>query len=36
MLVATHDRMLLDRADRTLTLHGGALHEGKPDFLADA
>ncbi len=33
MLVATHDRMLLDRCDRVLTLHGGTLHEGVPEFL---
>jgi putative ABC transport system ATP-binding protein len=33
LLVATHDRMLLDRCDRVLTLHGGQLHEGVPEFL---
>ena len=33
LLVATHDRMLLDRCDRVLTLHGGQLHEGEPEFL---
>ena len=33
LLVATHDRMLLDRCDRVVTLHGGTLHDGAPDFL---
>ena len=36
LLVATHDRMLLDRADRVLHLHGGALHDGIPDYAAPA
>ena len=33
LLVATHDRMLLDRCDRVVTLHGGTIHDGAPDFL---
>ena len=33
LLIATHDREALDRADRTLHLRGGVLHEGEPDFL---
>jgi putative ABC transport system ATP-binding protein len=32
LLVATHDRALLDRADRVLTLHNGQLQEGVPSF----
>ena len=36
LLVATHDREALDRADRVLHLRGGALHEELPNFLADA
>ena len=36
LLVATHDPMLLDRADRVLNLHGGALHDGVPDYAAPA
>lgn len=36
LLVATHDRMLLDRADRVLHLHNGALHDGVPDYSAPA
>ncbi len=34
LLVATHDRSVLDRADRTLTLHDGTLHDRLPDFLS--
>jgi putative ABC transport system ATP-binding protein len=33
LLVATHDREALDRADRVLHLRGGVLHEEIPDFL---
>ena len=33
LLVATHDREALDRADRTLHLKGGVLHEEVPDFV---
>ncbi|PQJ35929.1 ABC transporter ATP-binding protein [Salinibacter sp. 10B] len=33
LLIATHDREALDRADRLLHLRGGVLHEGEPDFL---
>lgn len=33
ILIATHDRTLLEEADRCLTLHGGVLHEGVPDFV---
>jgi putative ABC transport system ATP-binding protein len=33
LLVATHDREALDRADRVLHLQGGVLHEEIPDFL---
>jgi len=36
LLVATHDREALDRADRVLHLRGGVLHEELPNFLADA
>ena len=36
LLVATHDREALDRADRVLHLRGGVLHEEVPDFLTDA
>ncbi|MFO8099678.1 MAG: ABC transporter ATP-binding protein [Salinibacter sp.] len=36
LLVATHDRTVLDRADRTLTLHDGTLHDRLPEFLSDA
>ncbi|MEF8795945.1 MAG: ABC transporter ATP-binding protein [Salinivenus sp.] len=36
LLVATHDREALDRADRLLHLRGGVLHEEVPDFLTDA
>jgi putative ABC transport system ATP-binding protein len=36
LFVATHDREALDRADRTLHLRGGVLHEGRPDFLSEA
>jgi putative ABC transport system ATP-binding protein len=36
LLVATHDREALDRANRVLHLRGGVLHEEIPDFLADA
>jgi putative ABC transport system ATP-binding protein len=36
LLIATHDREALDRADRTLHLRGGILHEGEPSFLAEA
>jgi putative ABC transport system ATP-binding protein len=32
MLVATHDRALIDRADRVLTLHNGKLQDGVPEF----
>jgi len=32
MLVATHDRALIDRADRVLTLHNGQLQDGVPEF----
>jgi len=35
LLVATHDRTVLDRADRTLTLHDGTLHDRLPAFLSD-
>lgn len=35
LLVATHDREALDRADRVLHLRGGIMHEGIPDFLAE-
>jgi putative ABC transport system ATP-binding protein len=35
LLVATHDREALDRADRVLHLRGGILHAGIPDFLAE-
>ncbi|MFP4228244.1 MAG: ABC transporter ATP-binding protein [Salinivenus sp.] len=35
LLVATHDRTVLDRADRTLTLHDGTLHDRLPEFLSD-
>ncbi len=34
LLVATHDREALDRADRVLHLRGGILHEEIPDFVA--
>ena len=33
LLVATHDREALDRADRVLHLRGGVLHEEVPDFV---
>jgi len=33
LLIATHDREALERADRLLHLRGGVLHEGEPDFL---
>ena len=33
LLIATHDREALDRADRVLHLRGGILHEEIPDFL---
>jgi len=36
MLVATHDRALIDRADRVLTLHNGRLQEGVPEFAGAA
>ncbi len=36
LLIATHDREALDRADRVLHLRGGVLHEGEPSFLAEA
>jgi putative ABC transport system ATP-binding protein len=36
LLVATHDREALSRADRILHLRGGVLHEGRPDFLSAA
>jgi len=34
LLVATHDREALDRANRVLHLRGGVLHEEVPGFLA--
>ena len=34
LLVATHDREALDRADRVLHLQGGVLHEEVPDFVS--
>jgi putative ABC transport system ATP-binding protein len=34
LLVATHDREALDRADRVLHLKGGGLHEEVPDFVS--
>ena len=34
LLVATHDREALDRADRVLHLKGGVLHEEVPDFVS--
>lgn len=36
LLVATHDREALARADRVLTLHGGTLHDEIPDFLSES
>ena len=33
ILIATHDRTLIDEADRCLTLHGGQLRDGIPDFV---
>jgi putative ABC transport system ATP-binding protein len=33
ILIATHDRTLIDEADRCLTLHGGQLQDGIPDFV---
>ncbi|HHP7238946.1 ABC transporter ATP-binding protein [Longibacter sp.] len=33
ILIATHDRTLIDEADRCLTLHGGKLEAGVPDFV---
>jgi len=36
LLVATHDHTAIDRADRTLTLHDGTLHDRLPDFLVGA
>lgn len=36
LLVATHDREALDRADRVLHLRGGVLHEEVPNFVAEA
>jgi putative ABC transport system ATP-binding protein len=33
ILIATHDRTLIDEADRCLTLHGGQLQDGVPDFV---
>lgn len=36
LFVATHDREALARANRTLHLRGGVLHEGRPDFLSEA
>jgi putative ABC transport system ATP-binding protein len=35
LLVATHDREALDRADRVLHLRGGVLHEEVPDFVVE-
>jgi len=35
LLVATHDRAALARADHTLTLHDGVLHDRRPGFLVD-
>lgn len=36
LLVATHDREALDRADRVLTLHEGTLHDEIPSFLSSS
>ena len=33
ILIGTHDRTLIDEADRCLTLHGGTLQDGIPDFV---
>jgi putative ABC transport system ATP-binding protein len=35
LLIATHDREALDRADRVLHLRGGVLHEEIPSFLTE-
>ncbi|WP_245846153.1 ABC transporter ATP-binding protein [Longibacter salinarum] len=35
ILIATHDRTLIAEADRCLTLHGGQLQDGVPDFVED-
>jgi len=34
LLVATHDQSALGRADRTVTLHDGVLHDRAPGFLS--